>query len=212
MNSSCLLLISLLLVCVAAQQCAPSFPSLSSCVYTAVPPPLTYYIDDTRTTWVTPASVSMIINPDLTVAYTVTGQFTHFPSGGTQFSVSSVLSWQGVWGTHSPSGESCGCSCSGNLLLSAQAQSTVAQCADSYANANPGVYSFCVNYRFLNYYFSGAYKWALNQDATNRFMLLSKEGQQAGGVVGTVFVPYSSTPGAMWGEPVMQFLESGICP
>lgn len=212
MSVLCLLLISLLLACVAAQQCAPTFPSLGTCTYTATPPPLTFYIDDTRTTWVTPSSVSMVIISDLSVQYTVTGQFTHFPSGGTQFTVNSVVSWQGVWGTFSPTGESCGCSCSGNLLLAAAAQSSVAACSDSYANTHPGVYNFCANYRFLNYYFSGAYSWALNQDATNKFLLLSKQGQQAGGLVGTVFVPYSSTPGAMWGEPVMQFAESGICP
>lgn len=208
----CALLISLLVACVAAQQCAPTFPALATCVYSGVPPPgVNFYIDLTQSTWVEPTLVNMVIRPDLTVVYSVAGQFTHYPPGGTQFTVNSLVSWTGYWGTYSPTGESCGCSCSGNLLLSAVSASSVAACVDSYASVNPGVYNFCTNYRFLNYYFSGDYRWALDQDATNRFLILSKPGAQPGSLVGSSFVPYTSTPSAFWGEPVMYLAESGTC-
>ena len=209
---SCLLLISLLAACVAAQQCAPTFPALSTCTYTGTPASgVTFYIDTTQNTWVVPTSVTILIRPDLTVLYTVVGQFTRYPSGGSQTSVDSTVSWQGYWGTYSPTGETCGCSCSGNILLSSLPLSASALCADSYANAHPGAYNFCANFRFLNYYFSGQYAWALNQDASSKFLLLSRQGQQPGAVVGGSFVPYTSTPGALWGETVMYLSESGAC-
>lgn len=209
---SCLPLISLLLACAAAQTCAPTFPALATCVFSGVPASgVTFYIDTVQTTWVVPTSVSMILAPDLTLTYTVTGQYTHYPTGGSQFTVDSVVSWTGFWSTYSPTGENCGCSCSGMLMLGSVSQATAASCSDSYANSHPGVYNFCTNFRFLNYYFSGQYAWSYNQDSSNKFLQLSRQGQTPGATIGNSFVPYTSTPGAMWGESVMYFSEMGIC-
>lgn len=208
----CALLISLFVACAVAQTCAPTFPALATCIYTANPPVgVTFYIDTTQNNWVLPTSVSMLIRPDLSVIYTAVGQFTNYPSGGTQFTVDSTVTWSGWWSTYSPTGENCGCSCSGMLMLGSLNAASQSSCSDSYANSHPGSYNFCSNFRFLNYYFSGQYAWALNQDSSNKFLMLSKQGLTPGATLGTTFVPYTSSPGAMWAEPVMYFSESGTC-
>lgn len=212
MSVLCVLLISLLAACAAAQQCAPTFPAVASCAFTYVPPVgVTFYIDQTQTTWVEPSSITMFLNPNLSIAYSVSGQFTHSPPGGQQFTVNSQITYSGWWGTYSPSGETCGCGCSGLLMLASVSDASTAMCTDSYASSHPGAYNFCTNFRFLSYYFQGPYRWALNQDATNQFLLLSRDGDAPGGVVGSSFTPYTSTPGAFWGQPVAYLSESGTC-
>lgn len=208
---ACVLLISLLVACAVGQTCAPTFPANPSCVFTGVPPPLVFYIDSTQNNWVQPTAVSITLNTDLTVKYQVNGQFTNYPSGGTQFSVDSIVTWYGYWSTYSPTGENCGCSCSGMIMLGSVSSASAASCTDSYHVAHPGTYNFCTNFRFLNYYFSGQYAWAYNQDSSNKFLQLSRQGQTPGATQGNSFVPYTSTPGAMWGESVMYFSESGTC-
>jgi hypothetical protein len=205
----------LLLVCLSAPlvraQCAPTFPVLNTCTYSSAPPSGSYSLNRKDTAFVSPSAISLVFDTNgLYVVYSIQGTFTFAPPGIAPFASVTTVSWRGVWSTVNPDGESCGCSCSGVLLLASP--SAASNCVDTYFSTHPDVKNFCDEFAGMMQYWSGQFYWAKDQDVGNPFLLLSRTGVLPGFAATTnSFVPYSAVPGTVWGQSVTVFTESGAC-
>ncbi len=203
---------------VRGQTCLPTFPAVDSCLFTNVPAVgIQFFLNNPNpsaksNSYVLPSAVTLQFQTSLLMLYTVTGQFTHLYQNGSSTTVTSTVSWRGWWITFSSNGETCGCACTGVIQLATETQIHRITCADSYHLATPDSYNFCNDIQGLAQYSNGMWSWALNQDTTNKFLMLSTAATTAsGGAVGSAIYPYSSTPGSFWGQQAAYLSESGIC-